>query len=351
MQRILLAAAAVAVLASPAYAQRDFDYIKHVGTGSTQGTITAVTALGVTVDQGAKGETTVPANTIAFIQYLDEPSELTQARGQVTRGDYGEAVKHLKEVELAADARPELAQDLEYYMAFSACKLAGSGTTNPTTAYMMMSAFVTKNTSSYHYLEANEVIAELLASMGRFDLAQKHYDTMAKAPWPEYKVHAMILVGRNLQAQKAYDKALAIFDKALAAAKTIKEGEAQVLEATVGRADCLVQTGKAAEAIPVLQKVIEQAAPEAGEVYARAYNALGAAHKQMKQPKEAVLAYLHVHVLFSAVPDAHAEALANLVGLWKEIEQGGRSKEAAELLQEQYPNSRWAKAVATPAAG
>ena len=39
--------------------------------------------------------------------------------------------------------------------------------------------------------------------------------------------------------------------------------------------------------------------------------------------------FLHVDVLYSTVPDAHAEALAHLVPLWKAVGQEERSREVA----------------------
>ena len=49
-----------------------------------------------------------------------------------------------------------------------------------------------------------------------------------------------------------------------------------------------------------------------------AYNALGTALRKAGKPKEAILAFLHVHLLYSTQPDLDAEAVANLEKLFTE---------------------------------
>ena len=43
--------------------------------------------------------------------------------------------------------------------------------------------------------------------------------------------------------------------------------------------------------------------------------------------------------------EAHAEALAHLVSLWKEVGHEDQSREAREMLLQRYGNSKWAKQV------
>ena len=55
------------------------------------------------------------------------------------------------------------------------------------------------------------------------------------------------------------------------------------------------------------------------------------------------MAFLHVDSLYFGVPEQHAEALANLSTLWKDVQKGDRAAQALEQLKERYPNSRWAQ--------
>jgi hypothetical protein len=55
------------------------------------------------------------------------------------------------------------------------------------------------------------------------------------------------------------------------------------------------------------------------------------------------MAFLHVDLLFSNYPEQHAEALANLATLWKDVDQAQRANLAAATLRQRYPSSRWVK--------
>lgn len=83
--------------------------------------------------------------------------------------------------------------------------------------------------------------------------------------------------------------------------------------------------------------------PEQKELQARAYNNLGNSYEQAGRTKDALLAYLHVDVLYSTVPDAHAEALSHLATLWDSVGQSNRAREAKQMLTDKYGGSRWAK--------
>jgi len=48
-------------------------------------------------------------------------------------------------------------------------------------------------------------------------------------------------------------------------------------------------------------------------------------------------------VLYSTVPDAHAEALSHLATLWDAVGQSARARQARQTLNQRYGGSRWAK--------
>ena len=48
-------------------------------------------------------------------------------------------------------------------------------------------------------------------------------------------------------------------------------------------------------------------------------------------------------VVYSNVPEAHAEALAHLVPLWKAVGNEEQAREARETLLQRHGNSKWAK--------
>src|SRR4029078_7195573 len=112
---------------------------------------------------------------------------------------------------------------------------------------------------------------------------------------------------------------------ALAMIGTGPSAENEKLAATLGKAISLAETGQSDKAISMIEKLILDADPEQKSLQARAYNAMGSCSLRAGQKKEALMAYLHVDWLYNSVPDAHAEALANLAPLWQAVGQEGRA--------------------------
>src|SRR4029079_2313324 len=214
-----------------------------------------------------------------------------------------------------------------------------------TDAGKQLNLFARNNPDNYHFLEASELMGDLLMASGRFDFAEKQYAELAKAPWPVYKMRAAVSLGRSLQAQGKHAEAIQQFDAALAISDSGPDAQSQKLSATLGKAVSLAEAGKGDDAVKIIQKVIQDADPQQKELHARAYNALGNCYEKSKQTKDALFAFLHVDVVYSNVPEAHAEALSHLVALWKAVGNEEQSREARETLLQRHGNSRWAKSV------
>jgi tetratricopeptide (TPR) repeat protein len=113
--------------------------------------------------------------------------------------------------------------------------------------------------------------------------------------------------------------------------------------AKLGKAKGLCAAKKHEEAISLVEEILKTADPENVQVMARAYNVLGTAQRQAGRTKEALLAFLHVDLLYPSLPDAHAEALANLADLWEQVHKPERATQARKTLEEEYKDSPWAK--------
>jgi tetratricopeptide (TPR) repeat protein len=311
--------------------------------GSETGEVSDTTPTEVTLNKGQSNSRTVPVNSIKLIAFEGEPSELAQARLNALNGSYAKAGQLLDKVDASQLKRDFIKQDYEFYQAYVAAKLAESGEGEIDAAGKKLNAFVKSYPNSFHYLEASELMGDLLMMSGRLENAQKQYAELAKAPWPDYKMRAAIAIGRSLQAQNKHAEAIEQFDSALAVPDDTAEGQGQKLAASLGKATSLAETGKDDEATAMIEKIIRDADPQQKDLNARAYNALGSCYEKANKTKDALFAFLHVDVLYSTVPDAHAEALFHMVSLWKAIGQEERSREARETLQQKYPSSRWAK--------
>jgi len=314
--------------------------------GNESGEVSEMSPLEVTLNRGGSVGKKIPVNQIKSIQFDGEPPELAQARVNLANGAYAKAQQLLEKIDAAQVKRDAIKQDLEFYQAYVAARLALSGEGEIIDAGRRLNTFVRSYPNNYHYLEASEIMGDLLMASGRFEPAQKQYAELAKAPWPDYKIRAAVSTGRALQAQNKHTEAVGQFDAALAIGDDgIADAQAQKQAATLGKAVSLAETGKIDEAVTIMEKIIESSDPNQKDLSARAYNALGSCYEKGKRNKDALLAFLHVDVLYNTVPDAHAEALSHLVTLWKSVGQDERSREAREQLQQRYAGSRWAKNV------
>jgi tetratricopeptide (TPR) repeat protein len=312
---------------------------------SDAGELTDVTPTEITMDKGTSGTRKIPVNEIVSITFHDEPTELTQARVNVKNGGYVNASELLQKIDLSKVDRDIVKQDIEFYEALCGAKLALNGTGEVNAAGSRLNDFVRKNRQNFHYWEAIETMGDLLTSSEKFDGAQKQYAELAKAPWPDYQMRAAVALGRAFQAQDKHADAIQQFDSVLAMSEDSDSAKAQKLSATLGKAISLAATSHVDDATKMVEDVIQNADPEQKELQARAYNALGTSYEKAGKTKDALLAFLHVDVLYSTVPEAHAEALSHLIPLWQAVGQEARAREARQTLQEKYANSRWAKAA------
>jgi tetratricopeptide (TPR) repeat protein len=307
---------------------------------SDTGDITDMSPQEVTLEKSTGGGRKFAVNEIRVVQFDSEPSELTQARINAKNGAYTTAQQLLQGIDKSKLDRDAVREDVEFYMALCAAKLALGGSGEINDAGKQLNDFVRAHPKNYHYYEAVETMGDLLTASEKYPAAQKQYEELAKAPWPEYKMRAAVLIGRSLQAQSKHDDAVKQFDAALAISDDTEGAKSQKLSATLGKAVSLAQTEHADDAVRMIEEVIQNADPEQKELQARAYNALGNCYEKAGKSKDALLAYLHVDVLYSTVPDAHAEALEHLIPLWQSIGEEARAREARQMLNDKYGGGR-----------
>ena len=92
----------------------------------------------------------VPVNEIQTIFYQGESPNLKIAKNHVLGGHYAEAVAALERIKDEPD-RPEVQQDIEFYKALCAARLAMAGNMKIGEAGRKMKEFADTNAKSYHY--------------------------------------------------------------------------------------------------------------------------------------------------------------------------------------------------------
>jgi tetratricopeptide (TPR) repeat protein len=285
----------------------------------------------------------IPINEIKYVQYPNEPRFLTEARNNAIDGHWDQTLEWLNKIPPPQLTNDVIRQDADYYRALATARLAAGGVGDARAAGTALIEFLKTNKDSYHYYEANEVTGDLLMAMGRYEQAPAYYGELANAPWPDYKMRAAVELGNVALAQGKFQEALQQFDKALGIQAKGKGVEMQTIAAQVGKAKAMVALDRGKDAVKILNDAIEQAPAENNQLYAVAYDALGDAYLKMKQPEDALYAYLHVDVLYNQSSEQHAEALYHLKDLWAQMNKPDRAKEAADSLKSRYPSSQWNK--------
>lgn len=340
--RSVILAAGVCLAATAAWA---LDAVRTTKDArSVSGRILSMTSTEVVVET-TTGKKTVPVNEISSIIYDEDPPQLRTARGfaDPESARYEDALTQLDKIKLAANTRQEIQQDVDFLRAYCRVQLALAGQVPVKEAAKEMKDFITNHRGSYRWLKANEVFGDLAVAGGNFKAAETYYDQLRKSPFPDYKMRACVRIGRALMAQKDLAGAGKAFDEALAIPGDTDAAKGQRLDANLGKARLLALGGKPTEAIKAIEPIITAASRDQAETLAHAYNTLGVAYRAAKKPKDALMAFLHVDLLYPVAADAHAETLFNLAQLWAEMGNGQRSEEAKKALTQKYGNSLWAK--------
>jgi tetratricopeptide (TPR) repeat protein len=295
--------------------------------------------------QTSSGTKEFAVNEIKFVQLPSEPRDLLEARIAALDGNDPRVLELVDKIPPPQLASEAIRQEVDYYRAMANAHLALDGQGDPAAAGKTLLTWLRANANSYHYYDANQTTGDLLMSLGRNDQATPYYNEVASAPWPEFKQRAAVALGKALQADGKHLDAIKQFDAAIAADTKAKSAEAQVAVAKIWKAKSLIELGDVKTGLQLVTEAIDKAPPDDLRLQADAYLIQGAAYTKLKQPKQAIYAYLHVDDVYNQVPAQHAEALAHLKDLWAQIDkpQTDRAQAAAETLKAKYPTSPWNK--------
>jgi tetratricopeptide (TPR) repeat protein len=285
----------------------------------------------------------IPVNEIVSISYDDGPALLKSALTALGNERYEQALNSLGKIKLEDVRRREIQQDIQFYRALCAARIALNSGQNIAATAKQMADFLNEQPGTYHWWQAHEVLGDLYLAAGDDNQAEQRYAELAQAPWKEYRLRAGVAIGRARLAQAKPAEAQRAFDGVLAIEAPDEVAKPYRLSAMLGKAQCLAEQGDDHQAVEAVEAVLAQADPEQIDLYARAYNTLGSALRKTGRTKDALMAFLHVDLLYFTVPEAHAEALANLAELWDELHEPQRADRARQMLKERYGNSRWAK--------
>ena len=290
---------------------------------------------------------TVPVNDIIKIEWDREPAKLNTFRNAEAAGNLQLALTGYQT--LLKDPKvtnAKLKADLTYFIARTTARLALADPGKLDEAITKLKDFHRTNANSYHFYELLSHLGSAYLAKKDYPLAKSTYKAMSLAPWQDVQLKARNEEGRVWLAEGKAKEALDIFKEVLAKTVGNLSLKALATDATLGKAACQVKTKKYAEAIRELEIVIDTAPQGDSHLLARAYTLQGDCYRNLDgRQKDALLAYLHVDVLFENETEFHPKALYYLSKLWAELGNGVRAGAAkAKLTQtKKYENSEWAK--------
>ncbi len=331
---------ALSFTASQAAAQTD--QIQMTSAARLDGKVTAASPTEVTIEVRGS-QRAVQVNEIKHVTFAEDPPELRAGRARILARKYEAGLADLKKINPASIEREVVRRDLQFYLAYAASKVALSTGGDKAAAGQSMLAFVRAAPRSHHFFQAAEMLGDLSLAQAEFGEAVKYYSAISsRAPWAEYKLRAMMSEARAMIAQGDVAKAQQKYEAVLAEPSETKEAKRQKLFAQVGKARCLAETGAAGQGIAMIEEIIAKNDAADTELFGRAYNAHGDCLLKAGQQKDALMAYLHVDVLFYSDPEIHAESLYHLTKLWADLKNNDRAIAARKLLDERYGGSIWA---------
>lgn len=321
------------------------DRVYNLKNVPVSGTVTEITPDKITLETANSGPRSFAVNEIARVSFGEEPKEFAKIHTALREGNYESALNDLQTIDANSLTRDYVKQELLYYRAFCAGKIALATGGKREEALAALQGFLRANSTSHHFYEGAELLGDLASATGDFANSARFYAAIAKAPWPDYQLRAAVLEAKSLLAQKNFAEAQRKYETVLANADSSAEANRQKLFAMVGKARCLASLGNVDEATKILEDLIKNNDSKDSRLFGRAYNALGSCYLAANRPKEALIQFLHVHLMFYNEADAHAEALHHLVILWNNLQKSDRAVEARSLLIEQYGGSIWAKGI------
>ncbi len=327
-------------------AQKDSVHLKVDADGRkslVRGKIVDMSPFKVVVDDDGDREE-VPVSRISKINFGGEPRDLTRAREHLDNQRYDDCLESIGGMEELPDSA-FMRQEIQFLTAYANGMKAMRGDESSTVASAAeaVGSFIKANNDSYQLVKAVDLYGHLLMADGKTAQAGKQFNRLTRSGWDAYQVKGHFFEGETLIHQGQYDQARKSFEAVINQPGNSEEIRQFRLLANCQLAKINALQGDVESAIASLERIIQNENSDNTRLFAYAYNALGTGYLESEQLKKACRAFLHTELLFSAEPDAHAEALYQLSKIWLELKETDRANRAREMLINRYRNTIWAQ--------
>ena len=283
---------------------------------------------------------TLAAASVLGTQYDDEPIVLAAVRADLELGKYEDALAKLAEISAAdvRSARAAVAAEIESLRALATGRLALAGSEKLATGGRAVLAFVQKSPTHWRHYEAVELLGEIFAKTGKPADAEKQFAALEQAASPTVRARGKIARGtlaladaaRLADAEKLFADAIAELDAASAAGA---ETNAVRVLAQIGAARVLAGQNRFDDAEKTLDDAIAATPRDAIATNAAIYVAQGEIRVAAGRPRDAIVSYVRVELLYPSARARRVEALKALVPLWTQTGRPDRAADARRTLE------------------
>ena len=333
---ILVAVGAGSVIAA--------DQVTRIRDGATlRGKLTMLSKTLIVLERSNGATEEFTPDDIRDLRFDREPTSLQRVRTNIRGGAFDTALETLEKIRSeygGTDRR--IVTELEFLKA--RCQ-AGLGQTDPVIAAEAVSAleeFGTSHANSFHSIEATLLLAQLLVGQDSERSAELLKD-VRQSGVAGFELQAGVTLGNILLQDGNAKEALAAFDDVVKRSKGNPTAVAAWYEGRIGRAECLRLQSTLDQAVVALDQLVADIPDDQQAILARVWNRLGDCQRDGHNEKAALMAYLHVDVLYPGAPAEHAQSLYWLATLWQTAGHPERAADAKTRLQNQYAGSKWAR--------
>lgn len=307
-----------------------------------RGTIAKSDISQVVVKRTNGEEVVIASSDIKSVVFDGEPAAFRPARSNEGSGALDTALEKLKQIQTSYTGTNKLLKaDLAFMIARVLGKQALIDSAKADEAIAAIKAFRDANKTSFRYLEATLLEASLQAVKGDAEAGKALLTEVQQAPVKGYQLQAGVDLGRLLLSSGDAAGAELSFQDVITKSTGDPAAAGALYDGMLGLALGLKRQNKLDDAIKTLDDVIAKAPESETRTLAEAWLRKGDCLREKNQAKAALMAYLHVDVLYSGEPAQHAESLKRLSELWKPAGHEDRAMDATARLTERYPNSRW----------
>ena len=308
-----------------------------------RGKITQATRESITLTRSGGQKEVFSVDDLKSVSFDGEPRQIAQARTNERSGAIDAAIATLTEVRRSGAASGKAVRaEVEFLLARMKTRQALVDAEKVEDALAATDAFRRANSNNFRYLEATLLQASLLSLKKDTDKARTLLQEVQTSTVKGFQLQAGVDMGRLMLNSGDPALARAAFDDVISKA-TDASAMAVRFDARIGRALCRLAAKDFDGAVTELDAVIKDAPAAETALLADAWNRKGDCFRLQNQHKAAVMAYLHVDLLYPGESSHHAEALHYLSSLWSQIGYDDRGSEAAATLTERYPQSPWAR--------